>query len=319
MKQHQFTWQKLGRIFHPNGQFPWMQSHAQNPCTLLCEDKIRIYFTCRPKPDNGGNFISVTTFVDVSRKDPTSVIYVHDKPVLESGELGSFDQFGIMPGAVLPVGDEVWLYYVGWSRCIGVPYNHAIGLAISKDGGKTFSRYGKGPIITRTSSEPFLQNSPYVTIIDKPFHMWYSSGLKWIVHENRPESIYVIMHATSTDGISWQRQATPCISYNSDEECQTNPCVVFVNDLYHMWFCHRHGLDFRNSERGYRIGYASSNDLLNWERNDAIGNFDVSSEGWDSEMVCYPNVNLIDGKLCMFYSGNGFGREGFGLAILQES
>ena len=84
-----------------------------------------------------------------------------------------------------------------------------------------------------------------------------------------------------------------------------------------MFFCYRYGLDFRSKENGYRIGYASSIDLINWERDDSKAGIDVSEEGWDSEMISYPHVFELDGKIYMLYLGNGVGREGFGLAELE--
>ena len=114
-----FPWKKRGHIFTSSGQYSWMQSHNQNPCALVLEDRIRVYFTCRPRPDQRGFFASVTSFVEIDRDDPQKVLRIHDQPILEAGGLGSFDQFGVMPGAVLPVGDEVWMYYVGWMRCEG--------------------------------------------------------------------------------------------------------------------------------------------------------------------------------------------------------
>lgn len=309
-----FEWRKQGRIFCPDGRYPWMASHAQNPCAFLLPDRIRIYFTCRPKPDANGRFASVTTFVEVDRNDPLKVLSVHDRPLLELGGMGTFDQFGCMPGVVLRVGAEVWMYYVGWMRCEGAPYSHAIGLAMSRDGGVTFSRYAEGPIIARTPNEPFLQNSPFVAIIDGQFHMWYSSGIRWLIDEGRPESVYVLMHATSRDGINWERNGVPAIDTLTRHECQTNPSILKYGGNYHMWFCYREGTNFRNSSRGYRIGYAVSSDLTTWERNDALSVLEPSRDGWDSEMVCYPNVFPKDAELWMLYSGNHFGRDGFGLA-----
>jgi hypothetical protein len=58
-----------------------------------------------------------------------------------------------------------------------------------------------------------------------------------------------------------------------------------------MLFCYRQALDFRNNrESGYRIGYAYSDDLINWMRDDEIVGIDVSEDGWDSDMLCYPHV-----------------------------
>lgn len=316
--KNKLLWEKKGLIFVPDGRYGWMQSHAQNPSVLILEDRLRVYFTCRPRKDRDGNVISVTTFIDLNKQNPTEIIYVHDRPVLPLGGLGTFDQFGVMPGCVLRVGNEIWLYYVGWLRCQGVPYNHAIGLAISDDDAVEFRRVDRGPLFGRTLKEPFLQNSPFVLRRSGIFHMWYSSGIEWIEHAGRMESIYVLMHAKSHDGIRWERESVPCVPYVVDYECQTNPSVIEIDNRFHMWFCYRYGLDFRNAERGYRIGYAWSEDLINWYREDDFGKLIPSKEGWDSQMVCYPCVINLDSRVYMFYSGNYFGRDGFGYAVLSS-
>jgi predicted GH43/DUF377 family glycosyl hydrolase len=313
-----FHWEKRGQIFSPDGRYEWMQSHAQNPSVLLLEDRLRVYFTCRGKKDESGKFAAVATFVELARDSPGEVLYVHDRPLLPFGSPGTFDQFGVMPACVIRVGDEVWLYYVGWIRCEGVPYNHAIGLMTSTDGGVTFERRGRGPLFGRTLNEPFLQNSPFVMQRGDTFHMWYSSGIEWLEDQGRMESIYVLMHATSPDGINWVRESVPCIPYVVEYECQTNPTVMELDGRFHMWFCYRSGINFRNAERGYRIGYAWSDDLINWRRDDKRGELPPSAEGWDAQMVCYPCVVNIDGRICMFYSGNYFGRDGFGYATLAS-
>ena len=47
-------------------------------------------------------------------------------------------------------------------------------------------------------------------------------------------------------------------------------------------------------------------------------NFFCSESGWDSEMVCYPYVFEYNDKLYMLYNGNGYGKTGIGLAVLEE-
>ena len=68
----------------------------------------------------------------------------------------------------------------------------------------------------------------------------------------------------------------------------------------------------------YRIGFASSRDGFKWDRNDALAGIDVSSEGWDSEMICYPYIFEHRGRFYMLYNGNGYGKTGFGLAVLEN-
>jgi hypothetical protein len=85
-----------------------------------------------------------------------------------------------------------------------------------------------------------------------------------------------------------------------------------------MVFCYRQSFDFRsNSARGYRLGHAWSDDLSHWVRDDDSLGIDVSAEGWDSEMMCYPHLFECNGETYLLYNGNAFGRDGFGLAVLE--
>ena len=68
----------------------------------------------------------------------------------------------------------------------------------------------------------------------------------------------------------------------------------------------------------YRIGYAESLDGIKWTRLDHLAGIDVSKEGWDSEMICYPRVFNHQDTLYMLYNGNGYGESGFGLAVLED-
>lgn len=124
--------------------------------------------------------------------------------------------------------------------------------------------------------------------------------------------------ATSDDGRRWQRHHRDLIEVRVEaDECQASPDVIWVDGTYHMFFCYRYSLGYRGRERGYRIGYASSPDLVQWTRDDARAGIDVSDEGWDSEMVSYPHALRLDGRTYLFYLGNDVGRRGFGLAELE--
>ena len=83
-----------------------------------------------------------------------------------------------------------------------------------------------------------------------------------------------------------------------------------------MFFCGWVPKDFRNT-RSRKIGYAYSNDLINWTRDDHRVGIDVSLDGFDSEMVAYPHVFKLDGEIYMLYLGNEVGRFGFALARLE--
>jgi len=103
------------------------------------------------------------------------------------------------------------------------------------------------------------------------------------------------------------------------DESQALPSIAEINGRYHMFFCYRQSFDFRkNKYRGYRIGHAYSDDLINWTRDDENPLLEVSSEEWDADMQCYPHVFECDGAVYLLYNGNEFGRHGFGLAALEQ-
>ena len=316
-----FKWKKLGQVFDLTklSTFDWMQEQAQNPYVVDMNGFLRVYFNCRAKRDKEGKSTSFAGFVDLDRNNFFNILKISSKPILQLGSKGSFDEFGVMAGVVLPVEDEYYLYYCGWTRMVSVPYNWAIGLAKSSDGGVTFTRFGKGPIIGATNNEPFLHaGSSSIIKINDVFHLWYTSGIKWVETEtkSKSESVYQIMHATSNDGINWNREGIPIIEAVLEDEAQASPSIISINSRWHMVFSYRYSVNFRNKARGYRVGYAWSDDLKIWHRNDSIINFDISESGWDSEMICYPHICKIDDKIYLFYCGNDFGREGFGIAEL---
>jgi hypothetical protein len=148
--------------------------------------------------------------------------------------------------------------------------------------------------------------------------MWYISGVRWVDIEGRYEPVYVIKYATSHDGIAWHRPNHQCIVQSHELEAFSHPSVIKKGDRYLMWYCFRHSRDYRDGAGSYRIGHAESYDGLEWKRMDKIDGLDVSPNGWDSTMTCYPFVVTIDGQIVMFYNGNGFGQTGFGYAILEE-
>lgn len=316
-----FKWKKLGRIFNPadiTGR-PFLKEFAQAPATLVFDGFVRVYFSCRPAPDANGQYVSYSAFVDLDRKDLTKVLRVSEQPILSLGGLGTFDEFGTYPVSVVPYGDGHRAYYAGWTRCESVPFNVAIGLAESTDGGQTFTRLGPGPILSYSADEPFVLSGPKIRFFEGRWLLFYIAGKAWIMDNGRPEPVYTIRSAVSDDGVAFTKTGRGLIAPKLGEnEAQASPDVFYHEGRYHMFFCYRHGTGYRGHERGYRIGYAHSADLLHWHRNDEMAGIDVSAEGWDSEMVSYPHVFRLDGEVYMMYLGNQVGRHGFGLAILEK-
>jgi hypothetical protein len=315
-----FKWKKLGKVFTPQsitGRF-WLRDFAQAPATLIMDDVVRVYFSCRPLAAANGQYVSYSAWVDLDRTDLFKIRQVAEEPILSLGGLGEFDEFGIYPVSVIRVGCEVRAYYGGWTRCESVPFNVAIGCATSADGGKTFVKLGSGPILGYTPDEPFVLSGPKVRRFNGKWQLFYIAGRKWKLVDGRAEPVYKIRMATSDDGISWHRLNRDLIESRIEEdEAQSSPDVFFAHGTYHMFFAYRYSSDYRSKKNGYRIGYASSPDMVNWLRDDARVGIDVSKEGWDAEMISYPHVFELDGETYMTYLGDKVGRYGFGLAVLE--
>lgn len=315
-----FTWKKLGKVFTPQevtGR-PWLKEFAQAPSTLVLDDVVRVYFSCRPPADANGQYVSYSAWVDLDRADLFQVRRIAEQPVLPLGGLGEFDEFGTYPVTVIRDGDLVRAWYGGWTRCESVPFNVAIGTAASRDNGETFEKLGNGPALTYTPDEPFVLSGPKIRRFGDTWYLWYIAGRKWKVVDGRPEPIYRIRMARSTDGTRWEKLGRDLIPPRVEEdEAQASPDVFFANGKYHMFFCYRYGSRYRGREYGYRIGYSSSTNLVDWNRDDSKAGIDVSESGWDAEMISYPHVFAVDGRTYMAYLGNQVGRYGFGLAELE--
>jgi predicted GH43/DUF377 family glycosyl hydrolase len=316
-----FRWKKLGKVFDPRDHkgLPWLDEYAQAPATLLFDDFVRVYFSCRPKRDTNGQFVSYTAYVDLDRKDLFSVVNLAKQPILDLGKRGCFDEFGTYPASAIKMGDEVWVYYAGWTRCESVPFNVGVGMAKSTDDGVTFKRLGDGPILPYTLEEPFTISGPKIRKFNDTYYLFYVAGRKWLKIEGRSEISHKIRVAMSKDGVNWERYDHDLIpDFWDPDESQASPDVFYANGKYHMFFCGWVPKNFRET-KNRKIGYASSDDLLHWTRDDSRAGIGISEEAdaFDNEMVAYPHVFEVDGETYMFYLGNSVGRYGFGLAELE--
>lgn len=319
------NWKKLGQIFEfqKSSLVNNFVSHAQSPQAVIHDDFIRIYFSTR-KADIDNHYISHIQYIDMNI-DIQTILNTSNHEVISMGKLGCFDEHGIFPISPVRIGNKIYAYTSGWSRRSSVSVETGIGLALSDDEGFTFNRYGSGPILTSSLREPFLIVDGFVRQFKDKFYMYYIFGKMWTEETETqvPERIYKIGLATSKDGINWEKYGGNQIIEDvlGDEECQALPTILYRKGIYHMYFCFRYATDFRsNPARGYRLGYAYSNDLIKWIRDDTNKGIELGQNGeWDSEMMCYPHFLKLNDKVYLLYNGNNFGKEGFGIAELIES
>ncbi|NIM97935.1 MAG: hypothetical protein GTO24_07630 [candidate division Zixibacteria bacterium] len=297
-------WRKLGRIFTPSGERPWMQSHAANTVAEHLEgDLFRIYFSCRD-----GENRSHIACVLIELKPPFQVLEISKEPILDPGELGTFDDSGVSLACIRAIGGRKFLYYLGWNLGVTVPWRNSIGLAILDETSEKYVRYSKAPLLDRNDVDPFSVSYPFVMEDAGIYRMWYGSNLKW--GPAQEDMAHLIKYAESTDGLKWKRDGTIALRFKDKSEyAMSRPFVVKENGIYRMWYSYR--------GTAYRIGYAESENAVDWKRMDEKVGISVSDSGWDSESIEYPFLIDHRGQRYMFYNGNGYGRTGFGLAVLE--
>jgi predicted GH43/DUF377 family glycosyl hydrolase len=294
------TWRKRGLLIRPDPRLWWCRTHGMLPTPQpLGGSLFKVFFSGRD--DRNRSHIG---FAIVDLAEPIRVVDFSSEPVLAPGDLGCFDDNGVTPSSIVTAGGRQYLYYIGWNPGSTVRMHLFGGLALSDDGGRTFERYSRAPIIERSRTDPFLNTAPFVLHEGGAWQMFYVCGVGWR-HKDLPR--YHLRRATSADGLTWDRRGEVCVDFASDDEnALARPWVVRDGDRYRMWFAHK--------GPAYRLGYAESPDGRTWTRDDTRAGLTVSASGWDADMVEYAAVVRIEGRSFMFYNGNGYGLDGIGLA-----
>lgn len=300
-------WKKRGLVFTPN---MLGYTHGSHPCAIHFKDNIFVVaFTCRDEKQRSHVFLSYA-IVEHGSLELTGT----PKLAMLPGEAGTFDCDGVISVCLIRHRDQHYLYYVGWQNLPDGLWICDTGRAILDVAELTLSKEFTGPVLGRNKSNPLFAAGTAFHITDDVWHTWYNSGVSWKKTGEGWHHRYGIHHASSVNGVDWVCDPGMCIPFVDEYEYAFGrPTVYFSDGVYFMWFAHRATVDIAT----YRIGLAWSRDGLKWERKDSLAGIDVSPDGWDSEMICYPYVFEHCGSMYMLYNGNGYGATGFGLAVLE--
>lgn len=304
-------WEKKGQIFSPDKTIWWQQYYGILPTPVhLPEEKvIRVFFASACKDKYGK-----ISFIDLDENNPKLIINKHNEICLMEGQPGAFDDCGVNPSAILKTDNGWLLYYAGYQRHHRTPYSILSGLASSKDGIQ-FTRVKKTPVLERTETELSLRSAPTVIIENGIYRMWYVSDFGWKkmegeLYQGKLMPTYCLKYGTSKDGINWDVAEEPALAPVGTEFGFGRPYIYKTEKGYQLYY------SIRREDVLYRLGYAESEDGIHWTRKDKDIGIDVSADGWDSEMICYPAVITVKNKTYLFYNGNNNGETGFGYAEL---
>lgn len=301
-------WKKLGLVYVPNGDVEWARTHASNPVAEnIGGDLFRVYFS----PRDSKNRSQIASVDMILSENDFSVIVGSMRLVLAHGKLGRFDDCGVTVTGFNRIGGRRMLFYLGWNLCKTIPFRNSIGVAVSEGEDEGFARMSEAPIVDRSSIDPISLSYPFVFWDDDHYKIWYGTCMEW-GGDSVEDYHFSLKYAESLDGVNWNRDGKVTLASDFPmEDAIARPCVIKENGVYKMWYSYKKG-------PFYRMGYAVSSNGLEWVRKDKLVGLHVSESGWDSEMIEYPFVFDHGGRRYMLYNGNGYGKTGFGLAVLER-
>lgn len=307
-----FAWQKKGLVYAD--EIPGF-TFASHPCVYhLKDDEFLLAFTRRDEKQHSNIFL---TRAHVANGNVT--LTCEPRLALTPGAPGTFDCDGAASMCMVEDGGQIYLYYGSWQN---LP---AKGMWIAESGRVRVNlekmvceREFEGPVFGRCIDEPLWGTGPCLMKEGNQWHVWYVSLDRWEPQSDGTfKHFYNLKHRYSDDGIQWNRGRTTCIDFANELECSI-ACPSVLHEPgkpYQMWYSFREQPGINT----YRIGYAESQDGIEWTRLDNLAGIDVSPTGWDSEMICYGHVFKHKDYTYMLYNGNAYGKTGFGLAVLKDA
>lgn len=298
-------WEKRGLIFGATGENGWDDNSFLQPTPVLMDDRIRIFGGMRDKFG-----VSRVGYVDVDKENPKNILNVTKKPVLDIGKDGFFDENGVVPTAILKKDGKLYMYYAGYSLGHKVRMLIFTGLAVSSDNGNTFSRYQTFPVMDRINGEELFRVIHSIFYDDGLYRTYYGAGNYFVQGKKKTLPVYDIRYTSSYDGIRFNDNGRIVIPVPEHHHRVGRPYVFKENGIYKMYY------GYGCEAIPYRLTYAESDDATHWKNKDI--NLNLSSSGWDSQMMAYPAFVRIKDKAFLFYNGNNYGYDGFGYAELTE-
>ena len=250
--------------------------------------------------------------VDLNPDNPGEIRAFSKAPLLDLGIPGTFDDSGVLPASLVTYEGRLYLFYTGYQRLGNLPYAALAGLAVSTDDGVSFRRVTQVPILERSDTELFIRSSPVCMHESGKFRLWYSGGYSWTINRSKSAPLYNIKYIETPDLRTLPTDPQVSIALTGDEYGLTAPNVWLEKGTYRVIY------SIRSVSKGYRLGYGESHDGISFTRMDHKVGIDVSSEGWDSEMICFSNRIEYRGRTYLFYCGNMYGQGGLGYAELTD-
>jgi predicted GH43/DUF377 family glycosyl hydrolase len=288
----QFVWTKDARnpVMSGGGAGSW-NYHVLNPFVLFNNDSSRyeMWFAG----------VSATDLWKIGfATSPDGASWqVYPSPVL-SPDPGAWDQFILVAPCVIRENHQYKMWYSAFTSSTGPSY---IGYATSADG----IHWDKSPLnpILAPGSAVWEGGGPLQCTV-----MSYSGGYKmWYAAWKGANDTIRIGYATSTDGMSWQRDTVHNPIFNVGAPGQWDgrvagwPMVLQIRSTYYLWYQGQ-----KLPEHAYKsAGVATSSDgVTNWTRYGGNPVFTTTPGNWDQDWAEFATVLLRGDTLHAWYDGS---------------
>lgn len=290
------------RFIFKSAQNLWWSktSHIYVPVIVNISDRLKVFYSGWDE-----NKIGRIGVLDLDFD--FNIIKVHEDPVLDIGDPGTFCDSGVTPSDIEYKNGSWFLYFIGWQKHLKIRYTLFAGVAKAGTLNDKFTHESKVPFLDRSDSFGLhVRTAP--TIVSE--RIYYSAGDKFIENNGKMIPTYHFR----------------CQLLRGDVPLVYNIPVKKLIGVGKSYIWNESRLKWRGlfsvrylvgEVQKYKIMYSESKDGLFWD--DFVDFMPPSTGEWDSEMQCFPYLVMINGKVYMFYNGNNFGETGFGVVELKRS
>jgi hypothetical protein len=342
-------WVKRGLILEPGFAGPSSSKFVSSPSVIRLEDgRLRMYVWVADgtPPWLHGHHIIIAA--ESERANPFRWHVISKEALVGPDPTSRIRDRGVGFPYVLPRSDGPWLMYYStwggdWTR--KQELTNRIGVAASHDAGRTWAVVKEDVLPSGPRGSFDAGAIPSVAVLrtgQDAYQMWYTAAEKYLRFGNVNQGIMHIGAARSRDGIQWNKLDGPALQAREGaadpyEACLARPGVLKIDGVYHMWFGvydmapgsrpnATNPADGAPSSAGvnrtgagsYRIEYARSTDGVRWTRFPDQPIFPLTPGGFDSVSQTYVSVVDMGEQLWLFYTGDGLGNTGVGLATLDK-
>ncbi len=345
---HGQQWQKRGVIAAPGFAGPQSSAFVSSPSVIRLENgRLRMYVWVADgaPPWLNGRHLIVAAEADPA--DPFTWEVVASEPMLGPDPASAIRDRGVGFPYVLPRDDAPWLMFYGtWGGDWQATQQLAnrTGLALSHDEGLTWAVVDEDLLPSGTAGSFDAGAIPSVGVVRNApddYLLWYTAAEKYVRFGPVNQGLLHIGGARSRDGLQWEAFDDPVLLARVDavdpyEACLARPAVIKLDGVYHMWLgvydmapgnrpSAQTGLDasrealIRETSGSYRLEYARSTDGVTWTRFADQPVIPLTPGGFDSTSQTYASVVDMGDELWLFYTGDGLGSTGVGLATLDKA